>query len=134
MRNVSLRMIIEDAYQLKRYTLTAPAWLDTERFDITAKVGESVKQEEMRQMLQSLLAERFQLKAQPRTEKKCRVTRCCRQVRWLQAEAAEGEGFPVSIRSRGSGKVKATCKHVSMARHAVIPSPAFDSSGRRPDG
>jgi uncharacterized protein (TIGR03435 family) len=61
MRNVSLRMIIEDAYDLKRYSLTAPDWVDTQRFDINAKVGGKVKQEELRLMLQSLLAERFQL-------------------------------------------------------------------------
>jgi hypothetical protein len=36
MRNVSLRMIVEDAYDLKRYTLTAPDWLDTQRFDISS--------------------------------------------------------------------------------------------------
>ena len=39
MRNVSLRMIIEDAYDLKRYTLTAPGWIDNQRFDIDAKAG-----------------------------------------------------------------------------------------------
>lgn len=132
MRNVSLRMIIEDAYDLKRYTLTAPDWTGTERFDIKAKVGEKVKHEELRLMLQSLLAERFQLKAH-RELKEMTGYALLPAKSGFKLKPAEGNGSSINS-SRGAGKVKATCKHVSMPRLADYLSgrmdhPVVDQSG-----
>ena len=132
MRNVSLRMIIQDAYDLKRFTLTAPDWLDSLRFDITAKVGGNVKQEEMRLMLQSLLAERFQLKAH-RESKEMSAYALLPAKSGFKLKPAEGNGSSVSS-SSGAGKAKVTCKHVSMSRLADFLSgrvdhPVVDQSG-----
>src|SRR5262249_21050048 len=41
--------------------ITGPAWLDSERFDITAKVPDGVSKEQIPAMLQVLLAERFKM-------------------------------------------------------------------------
>jgi len=43
------------------YQLSAPSWLDTERFDITAKIPDGATQGQVPLMLQNLLADRFQL-------------------------------------------------------------------------
>jgi len=61
--NWPLREIILKAYDLKVYALDAPDWTASLSFDINAKAGRKVSEAELRQMLQALLLERFQLKA-----------------------------------------------------------------------
>jgi uncharacterized protein (TIGR03435 family) len=59
--NVSLKDVIARAYNLKRFQVHGPAWLDTERFDITANVPDGVSRDKIPAMLQNLLAERFKM-------------------------------------------------------------------------
>lgn len=59
--NFSLSSLISMAYDLKSYQLSAPSWLNGERFDIVAKVPPGATREQFRLMLQNLLAERFKL-------------------------------------------------------------------------
>src|SRR5882724_13063214 len=61
MRNVPLKQIIERAYQVKDYSLSGPDWLSTTKFDITAKPPSGTPEDQFRQMLQSLLADRFKM-------------------------------------------------------------------------
>ena len=60
--NCSLMMLLTQAYDIQRNQISGPPILDSERFDITAKVPAGATKEQFRQMIQSLLAERFQLK------------------------------------------------------------------------
>ncbi|MEO8371332.1 MAG: TIGR03435 family protein, partial [Candidatus Solibacter sp.] len=66
--NCSLGMLLASAYDLKRFQITAPKWIDSEKFDIAARVAPGATREDLRAMQQNLLAERFGLKA--RLEKK----------------------------------------------------------------
>src|ERR1043165_9363904 len=51
--NVSLRKLIEEAYQLKPFQLSGgPRWMDSEVFSATAKGDESADTERIRLMLQ----------------------------------------------------------------------------------
>ena len=61
--NVSLGMLIEDAYQLSALQITGgPQWIESDRFDVVA-IGEAgARPDRIRLMLQSLLAERFGLR------------------------------------------------------------------------
>ena len=59
--NVSLKILIQNAYNVKGYQITAPAWLDSQRFDIAAKIPKGATKEQFQKMLQNLLAERFKL-------------------------------------------------------------------------
>jgi uncharacterized protein (TIGR03435 family) len=61
---VNLRMLIQQAYDIKDYQiLGGPAWMSSAPFDINAKAEDpNVTREQIRLMLQSLLAERFKLK------------------------------------------------------------------------
>ena len=59
--NVSLKNVIMNAYNVKGYQISGPSWLDSERFDIVAKIPPGATREEFRLMLQNLLAERFKL-------------------------------------------------------------------------
>jgi uncharacterized protein (TIGR03435 family) len=54
--------LMVDAYSVKRYQVSGgPKWLDSEQFDIVAKVPEGATKEQVKVMLQNLLAERFKL-------------------------------------------------------------------------
>jgi uncharacterized protein (TIGR03435 family) len=59
--NFSLASLVTLAYNLKRYEYSGPSWMDTERFDIVAKVPLGATKEQFRVMLQNLLVERFKL-------------------------------------------------------------------------
>ncbi len=50
------------AYKVKRHQLVAPDWAFTERFDILAKMPEGANKDQVPEMLQTLLADRFGLK------------------------------------------------------------------------
>ena len=60
-RNASLTFYIHWAYDVRFDQITRPAWLNTERYDIVAKTAGPSTESQLRLMLQSLLAERFQL-------------------------------------------------------------------------
>jgi uncharacterized protein (TIGR03435 family) len=61
MRNVSLSSCIRWAYRVNQFQLSGPDWLDSERFDIVAKAGSPAPEDQIRLMLQTLLADRFKL-------------------------------------------------------------------------
>jgi len=62
--NATLKMLILLAYQVMPYQLSGgPSWLESDGFDIEAKAANpKATQAQFRQMLQGLLADRFQLK------------------------------------------------------------------------
>lgn len=57
----TLRAVLCKAYGVERYQISAPPWLDQERFDITAKIPPNTTKAQFQRMLQSLLADRFKL-------------------------------------------------------------------------
>lgn len=59
--NVSLQDCIQAAYGVRAHQISGPGWLDTERYEIVAKGAGGAAEPELMRMLQSLLAERFQL-------------------------------------------------------------------------
>jgi uncharacterized protein (TIGR03435 family) len=63
MTNVTLRTILQEAYGLKHYQLSGgPGWMNTDTFTIVAKAEGDPTRQQMMAMLQTLLADRFQLK------------------------------------------------------------------------
>lgn len=60
--NMSMRWYITWAYALKDFQLSGPAWMASERYDITAKVPAGAKAQQFPHMMQKLLEQRFQLK------------------------------------------------------------------------
>ena len=60
-RNVTLLFCIRIAYDVQDYQVAGPDWISTEQYDIAAKTGAPVQQDQLRLMLQTLLAERFKL-------------------------------------------------------------------------
>jgi uncharacterized protein (TIGR03435 family) len=60
-RNVGIDDIISWAYEAPFYQLKGPAWMRDTRFDIIAKAAGPATEDEMRVMMQTLLANRFKL-------------------------------------------------------------------------
>jgi uncharacterized protein (TIGR03435 family) len=58
---LSLNDLIMVAYKVKQHQVVGPDWMKNERFDILAKMPEGATKEQVPEMLQSLLAERFGL-------------------------------------------------------------------------
>jgi uncharacterized protein (TIGR03435 family) len=67
-RNVTLRLLLTMAWQMRLYQISGgPPWVDSERFDIIAKAGHEVESDQMMQMVQTLLEDRFRLVARRET-------------------------------------------------------------------
>lgn len=78
--NVTVRMLIINAFHVKNFQISGgPSWIDSHKFDIDAKVEDSLaaslerlpkaqQEEQKRLMLQSLLADRFKLKVSHQTK------------------------------------------------------------------
>jgi len=59
--NVSLTNIIMNAFKVKEHQISGPNWLNTERFDVSAKLPAGAARDQVPAMLQNLLTERFKL-------------------------------------------------------------------------
>jgi uncharacterized protein (TIGR03435 family) len=59
---LSLAELIPIAYKVKPYQVSGPDWMNVQRFDIIAKIPEGATKEQVPEMMQALLEERFQLK------------------------------------------------------------------------
>ncbi len=57
----SLNDLIAYAYKMKRYEISGPEWLVTDRFDIAARLPDGATKDDVPEMLRALLAERFKL-------------------------------------------------------------------------
>jgi uncharacterized protein (TIGR03435 family) len=68
-RGATLKRMICEAYQVQStQVLGAPEWTDTERFEVIARVDKPATIDQIRLMLQSLLADRFRLSVRRQTK------------------------------------------------------------------
>ena len=65
---MTLKDILKIAYNVKNYQINGPAWLDAERFDITATMPPYTTREQFRIMLQNLLNDRFKMTVHKETK------------------------------------------------------------------
>ena len=66
--SLSLKLYLGMAYGLKNYEISAPDWMTSERWDITAKLPDGSDQKQIPEMLQALLRDRFQMKMHRETK------------------------------------------------------------------
>src|SRR5579863_9583054 len=57
----TLKVLVMRAYGLKDYQVSGPAWMDSERYEIAAKIPAGATRSQVSLMLQGLLADRFGL-------------------------------------------------------------------------
>ena len=60
-RNTSLASLLMTAYDLTASDITGPSWLDSERYDVVAKMPAGATMNQIPVMLQNLLVERFRI-------------------------------------------------------------------------
>ncbi len=59
--NMSLADLIAAAYRLRPFQVTGPSWIGSERYNLRATLPEGASQDQVPEMLQALLKERFKL-------------------------------------------------------------------------
>lgn len=65
--NATLKMFLTRAYDVKNYQIQGPAWIESDGYDLMAKVPDGVPADKVPAMLQALLAERFGVKIHKET-------------------------------------------------------------------
>jgi uncharacterized protein (TIGR03435 family) len=119
--NVTLKRCIMGAYGVgPNQIIGGPDWLDSDRFEITAKAQEPVGDGILTKMLQSLLVERFKL-ALHREMKP--IDAYVLEVRNNGAKLEKGDGTDATT-NNGRGNIVAT--NASMDRFAEILSRQMD--------
>jgi uncharacterized protein (TIGR03435 family) len=60
-KSMSIAELMRSAYKVKPYQISGPEWLNAERYTITAKMPSGTTRDQVPEMLQALLADRFKL-------------------------------------------------------------------------
>lgn len=60
--NVPLDNVIQRVYDMQDYQIIGPSWLPVNRFEIQARADPSATEDQLKRMVQNLLAERFKMK------------------------------------------------------------------------
>jgi uncharacterized protein (TIGR03435 family) len=130
--NESLQRLIQFAYNVNEYQIAAPEWIssDNASYDIVAKAPKDASRDQMREMMQTLLAERLKVAVHKETRTRSGYDLVVGKngPRQLQASA---DGVRGGTNSRG-GQVTAT--HISMGEFARnlsrwLKEPVFDKTG-----
>lgn len=128
----NLSSIIRWAYDLRRYQISGPDWIKTERYYIAARAPGPAGATEMRPMMQALLAERFKLESH-QVEKQLMVFALvvAKDGPKFQESRSEGESEVQNNRKTGSG---GAVSRITMAKFAdmldgAIDDPVVDRTG-----
>ena len=124
-RNINVRVLLFIAFSVTdRQVSGAPAWFDTERYDILAKAEKPSTVDELHRMLQSLLADRFQLKVHHETKEGPVYTLTVDKAGLKMTEHDEQDKKYEPIRPLGPGKV--TANNVAMFSLCLVLSNQLD--------
>src|SRR5262245_35439991 len=130
---VSLKDCLESAYSVKRYQISGPDWLETQLFDITARVEGNHSKDEIMLMLQTLLADRFNL-ALHREQKELPVYALLVGKNGSKLHKSDGDGdFSMGPTSGGIGFQRismADCGKVSIATASHWPTSSGQDRSR----
>jgi uncharacterized protein (TIGR03435 family) len=100
-KNITLKGLIVEAYGLAPTQVFAgPKWLDQSEFDVEAKAGHAVSRDELRKMLQPLLAERFHLAIHRETREMKSYDLVVDKGGAKIQPVKDGEGTPAPLGSR----------------------------------
>jgi uncharacterized protein (TIGR03435 family) len=107
---MSMKELIVTAYNVKEFQVAGPDWMSSQRFDILARMPEGAMKEQVPQMLQALLTDRFQLK--------------------IHREPRESAIYALVVGKDGH-KLKEAPSDSTVAATTALPSPKTTTS---PDG
>jgi uncharacterized protein (TIGR03435 family) len=113
LHGATMLRLIETAYEVQEDRIFGgPNWLDTNRYEIVAKAETPVNMKTFRPMLQTLLADRFQLKVRKEDKPEPIYALVPGRKILLKPNAAEGE--PDCNRTNENGYLTLTCHNVTM--------------------
>ena len=130
MVNATLRSCLRVAFEVKDYQVTGPAWLEDERYDISAKAADAVPEKELHRMLQRLLAERFKLEYHKVTkELPAYVLLVAKGGPKFQESKTDGE-----FSAKPTSRTSASFEHAQISQLVdllieVMHSPVVDETG-----
>jgi uncharacterized protein (TIGR03435 family) len=134
-RNLTFKSCVSWAYHLKDYQVTGPGWIDSERYDIVAKAAVPAKDDDLRKMLQTLLAERFKL-ACHRETRELPVYILTVAKDGLKMKPSEGPGESSFQPVKGPNRLALSVSHTSVAQFADLlgsgplqAQPVLDETG-----
>lgn len=132
--NIPLTMFVQNAYQVKRYQIEGPDWLNTERFDITARIPKDLptQREErlaaLASMNRKMLEDRFEFAAH-KEQKMFPVYGLTVTKSGVKFKAGQGSGS----RSDGSGPhyegVNVTMSRLAEFLSTRVDLPVIDMTG-----
>ena len=139
--NVPLKILIALAYHVRPEAVTGgPVWLGSDRFDIVAKASQTTPPDEIRRMLQTLLAEQFKLELH--TDQKIMPAYALLPGKKGPKLQPSGPGLLTDQRCRPgdaiAGQRHVVCDHMTMALFAdtlqelapnEIDAPVLDQTG-----
>jgi uncharacterized protein (TIGR03435 family) len=128
-RNATLSGCIQWAYGVRDFQVSGPSWLTDDRFDITAKAAGEVSGDQLRLMLQALLADRFKL-ALHRQSKELQAYALVVGKNGSKLHESTSEG-PSNIRRERMGVTveRATLAQFADALTQVLQIPVVDATG-----
>ena len=135
----TLKYCITFAYGVKSYQVSGPAWLNDSRFDIVAKGPEGTRREQLPEMMQALLAERFQLQAHHETKEVSglllTIGKNGPKLKESEAEAGDGRGGAhIGMSGTPEGGMRLDAKGATMTTlvntlSSVLGQPVIDQTG-----
>lgn len=123
-RSCTLTGLIASAFHLQDFQISGPDWMESERFDVTARVPPGTTAEQLRQMQQSLLEDRFHLashhdaKDLPRCE--LVVAKGGPKLKASAGPPVPGDGREPGASMSGDGHAQAKYADLSMDDLSVI--------------
>ena len=132
MINVPLKSVIQWAYHVQPVEISGPGWLDVDRYDVVAKAAGAVPEDQLRLMMQTLLADRFKLTVH-RESKEMRAFVASVAKTGLKMKESTSEG---DMDIHPSGLASATFQRATVSKLAELLSgplqaPVVDETGLR---
>jgi uncharacterized protein (TIGR03435 family) len=111
---VNLKNLLSRAFDVRGYQITGPSWIDSERYDVNAKIPDGVAPEQVPAMLRTLLEERFKLKFHRET-KELAVYELVQAKGGPKMEKSQEEGRPrMQMEGGGDGLMKMKASAMTM--------------------
>jgi uncharacterized protein (TIGR03435 family) len=113
---VTLRTLLTTAFGVANEQISGPDFIDTDRFDVVAKLHEGATVEELRLLLQNLLSDRFKLASH-------------RQAKDLPVYALiPAKGGPKMQRARGAGEPNCVVRPVQSSQGETPRQATFQNA------
>ena len=126
--NVTLKTLVTRAYSVKDYQVTGPSWIANEMYTLVATMPPETAQATVWQMLQSLLAERFQLKVR-RASQEMSVYALAIGKSGTRLKSAAGGELGTQIVGGGFRLTNARMPNLVNLLTAFLDRPVVDETG-----